>query len=254
MSRWYWCAARASSAEGAIQLNMADCMSVQRAFRDLVEHPANQVRPLDPGESAKLVQERASSRPEARKAAEPSRIGAGHRCCRPDQWRASDGCRPEGVVGDAGFVLRQPVLFLPCIGRAAGVLISRRQGWSSCVAIAAAYLLVVQTLVTGIVLGLQAGSIQAGVDGHVICNSVGAPSAPQGSGQPADPSEHQTCCILGCRMLGPTALPLSASSITLGAPAAAATLAPSQPSDRIGADLERSPRKTRAPPRTDDLA
>jgi hypothetical protein len=151
--------------------------------------------------------------------------------------------------GDAGFVSRQPVLFLSRIGGAAGVITSRRQCWSSWVAIAAAYLLVVQTLVTGIVLGLQAGAIQAGVDGHVICSSVGAPSAPDGSGQPADPSEHQTCCILGCRMLGPIALPLPAYSISVGMPVAAATLARSQPGDRIGADLERSPRKTRAPPR-----
>ena len=125
----------------------------------------------------------------------------------------------------------------------------RRQCWSACAAVAVAYLLVVQALVAGIALGTQAGVFQLDADIHVICNSAGAPSSPRGSEQPADRSDHQICCILGCAMFGPLAAPSSAAFTTSGVQAAAATVARSQSDDRIDTELERSPRKTRAPPR-----
>jgi hypothetical protein len=117
--------------------------------------------------------------------------------------------------------------------------------------VAAAYLLVVQTLVAGIALGTRAGFFKLDAEAHVICSSVGASSSPRGPEQPTDPdrSEHQICCILGCAMGGPIAGPPPATFAISGVQVAAAIVARSQSDDRIDITLERSPRKTRAPPR-----
>ena len=124
----------------------------------------------------------------------------------------------------------------------------RRRCWSACGAVAVAYLLVIQTLVAGIALGTQAGFFQRDADIHVICSSAGAPSSPRGPEQPADRSEHQICCIVGCAMFGPLAVPSPAAFTISGVQAAAATVARSQSDDRIDSELDRSSRKTRAPP------
>ena len=66
---------------------------------------------------------------------------------------------------------------------------------------AAVYLLVVQTLVSGIALGIHPGFLKLDDGAHIICSSAGAPSPARGPDLPADRSEHQICCILGLSLI-----------------------------------------------------
>ncbi|MFG1293036.1 hypothetical protein [Xanthobacter versatilis] len=79
--------------------------------------------------------------------------------------------------------------------------------WRAWTAVAAAYLLVLQVLVTGIAGGVHAASFGLDPAATAMCG----PSA-HGGTAPADdgalpPHDSLSCCVLGCSMLGPGAAP-----------------------------------------------
>jgi hypothetical protein len=125
----------------------------------------------------------------------------------------------------------------------------RRQGWDVWVALGAAYLVVVQMLVTGIALGAQAAPSRQADLFTVICSFHGTTAAPDGPGQSSDHAHLPACCVLGCSMFGPTVAP---------PPAIAGILVPRQivrePVFALAdqpplAQERRTPGNPRAPPR-----
>ncbi|MFG1372932.1 hypothetical protein V5F32_12225 [Xanthobacter oligotrophicus] len=79
--------------------------------------------------------------------------------------------------------------------------------WRAWTAVAAAYLLVLQVLVTGIAGGAHAASF--GLD--PIATAMCGPSAHGAMVPPDDgalpPHQSLSCCVLGCSMFGPDAAP-----------------------------------------------
>jgi hypothetical protein len=69
------------------------------------------------------------------------------------------------------------------------------------IALAAAYMLVLQVVMSGLAAGTAAGSVWSAIPS--ICSSGGA-NTPDGSGQQPDHSHLPPCCILGCNMSGPS--------------------------------------------------
>lgn len=123
----------------------------------------------------------------------------------------------------------------------------RRQGWSSWVALFAAYLLVIQALSGAFATGAGAAPAQLDIFGNVICTSHGATTLPDG---PADRNHLPDCCLVGCSMFSPVAVsPPDAVSIAAAPPrqtvAFVAWLDETPISDREG-----SPGNPRAPPLT----
>ncbi|CAA0097214.1 Uncharacterised protein [Starkeya nomas] len=112
-------------------------------------------------------------------------------------------------------------------------------------ALAVAYLVVLQTLLGGLASGAHAASgVALDAFGQVLC--VGAHNAPS---SPDEPAHHTPdCCTTGCQMSAGAGLPPPAS-ISLAAPSAAVLLRKVVPrSAAVALGVERSPRHTRAPP------
>lgn len=78
----------------------------------------------------------------------------------------------------------------------------RRQGWSPTVALLAAYLLVVQSLLSAFSIGASASPAQLDFFGNVICTSKGAVTFPGGN-DPADRHDMPYCCFFGCSIISP---------------------------------------------------
>lgn len=115
----------------------------------------------------------------------------------------------------------------------------------SWVALAAAYLLFVQALLTGASLGAQAAPVAVDFHGAVICHPSAlddaAPAAPDGHGGAA------TCCVLGCAAGGAVLPPPGAAA--LAAPARRnPDLVPPRADAPLALPGQRTPRHTRAPP------
>lgn len=112
-------------------------------------------------------------------------------------------------------------------------------------ALAVAYLVVLQALLGGLSSGAHAGSLVS-VDGfgQILCR--GAQTDPS---SPDDPAHHTPdCCTTGCQTSVGTALPPPAGSL-LAAPSAVDHAQPLLPRRVVlASDVERSPRHTRAPP------
>ncbi|MGA0563591.1 hypothetical protein ACO2RV_14190 [Ancylobacter sp. VNQ12] len=112
-------------------------------------------------------------------------------------------------------------------------------------ALAVAYLVVLQALLGGLASGAHAGSL-ASVDafGQVLCLGVQT-----GPASPDDPAHHTPdCCATGCQTSVGTALPPPAGTL-LAAPSAVDHAQPLLPRPVVLASgVERSPRHTRAPP------
>lgn len=112
-------------------------------------------------------------------------------------------------------------------------------------ALAVAYLVVLQALLGGVSSGAHAGSLaSAGALGQVLCLSMQTAPA-----SPADPAHHTPdCCTTGCQTSAGAALPPPAGT-ALALPQAtthAQLLLPSV--GFLAASDERTPRHTRAPP------
>lgn len=79
----------------------------------------------------------------------------------------------------------------------------RQREWTSWVALAAAYLMAVQTLLVGLNLGAMAEPVKGNMSGHVLC--LGSVPGQDDTSQPASETSHAAqCCALGCGMFGPT--------------------------------------------------
>lgn len=115
----------------------------------------------------------------------------------------------------------------------------RRRSW---VALAAAYLLFVQALLTGASLGAAAAPA---VDFHgaVIC-TAGHAADPAVPGDP--PGDAAACCVLGCAAAG-AALPPPAAALS-APPVGFETRAARVRDIGLVRAAERTPRSTRAPP------
>lgn len=80
------------------------------------------------------------------------------------------------------------------------MLNSRRRRWSMAVAFAAAYLLVLQSVVVAFALGVGPSPAQLDGFGNVICTHAGAAELPAGD----TPQKHlPNCCVFGCPMTSP---------------------------------------------------
>lgn len=116
-------------------------------------------------------------------------------------------------------------------------------------ALAVAYLVVLQTLLGGLASGAHAANgVALDAFGQVLC--VGAHNASSSAPSSPDEPAHHTpdCCTTGCQMSAGAGLPPPAS-ISLGAPSAAVLLRKVVPrSVAVALGVERSPRHTRAPP------
>ena len=112
-------------------------------------------------------------------------------------------------------------------------------------ALAVAYLLVLQALLGGLASGAHAGSLSA-VDGfgQVLC--LGAHDGPS---SPTDPAHHTPdCCTTGCQVGAGAALP-PPIGIAVARPAAVRHVQPLLPRPlALAGSGERSPRHIRAPP------
>jgi hypothetical protein len=121
-----------------------------------------------------------------------------------------------------------------------------RQGWRRAAAVAAAYLLVLQAVLTGLALGAHADSSGRGALAAIICSSAGPGAGDDHSGRPFEHSDWITCCVLGCGMSGLGLAPAGVG-VALIRPAEAIALR-WVPRAHAGRGFERSPRSTRAPP------
>ncbi|GLK68209.1 hypothetical protein [Hansschlegelia plantiphila] len=114
----------------------------------------------------------------------------------------------------------------------------------------AAYLLVVQAMLTGMTLGAQGAEgaeASGGLFAQVICHPSGATI--EGAPQPIKHTGLPTCCSIGCVMSGGgMAPPPTALFAAPGRTDEPAMLAAGAAEISV-AVLERSPRSTRAPPR-----
>lgn len=112
-------------------------------------------------------------------------------------------------------------------------------------ALAVAYLVVLQALLGGVSSGAHAGSLVS-VDGfgQILCRGAQADTT-----SPGDPAHHTPdCCTTGCQTSVGAALPPSADT-ALALPEAIAHARPLLPrAALVAASDERTPRHTRAPP------
>jgi hypothetical protein len=125
---------------------------------------------------------------------------------------------------------------------------NRRIGWHAWVALGAAYLLLVQALLTGLSIGVAAAQMSTQAPGFVICSSNGAHAVPHGSGQQPDSSHLPNCCVLGCIMLGPGVAPPPAATWLPVLWMQGRPILISFDNDRVDLRPERTPRNPRAPP------
>ncbi|MCJ8141998.1 hypothetical protein MKI84_03625 [Ancylobacter sp. A5.8] len=113
-------------------------------------------------------------------------------------------------------------------------------------ALAVAYLLVLQALLGGVATGAHAAAGLSPGAGPTICLGMDRGDTPSG---PADPAHHTPdCCTIGCQNAGLTALPPPAATTPL-APVAftdMATLVPPTAGSLPG--IERLSHPPRAPP------
>jgi hypothetical protein len=121
-----------------------------------------------------------------------------------------------------------------------------REEWRRAVAVATAYLLVLQAVLTGLVLGAHADPAHRGALAAIICSAAGADS--NHSGPPLDNPDRITCCVLGCGMSGPGLTPPPAGAVIAPLPPAEAVAVSWTPRTPVDRGAERTPRNTRAPP------
>jgi hypothetical protein len=74
-----------------------------------------------------------------------------------------------------------------------------RREWA---ALAAAFALLLHTMVAGLVDGAMASPQLLDIFGNVICTSHGAEKAPVSPGEPGNHSHLPECCLVGCSVVG----------------------------------------------------
>lgn len=130
--------------------------------------------------------------------------------------------------------------------------VMRKQGkrnWMSWVAVAAAYLMIVQALLVGVKSGAMAATGMSGIPGHVLCLTDASQSTE--TQQPASDSTHtQPCCTIGCHMFGPALSAPPQASAAILYPVEASLCAFDIADDRILCPVAQAPLNARAPPQT----
>ncbi|WP_341992119.1 DUF2946 family protein [Azorhizobium sp. AG788] len=123
-----------------------------------------------------------------------------------------------------------------------------RPAWREWTAYAAAYLLVLQVLLTGMALGAQAAPALWDEFGGAICANAGAEGGPTA---PVDGDHHlPACCGFGCVMSGAAPLSPPPAIISLLALTPVAVIAVAFDATTFAPhDQTYSPSKARAPPR-----
>jgi hypothetical protein len=115
------------------------------------------------------------------------------------------------------------------------------------IALAAAYMLVLEVILSGLMAGAAAGSVWSAVPS--ICSFGGATTVPDGSGQQSDHAHLPPCCVLGCDMFSPsTAPPVGVASLPAPRPSVRAAIRPFA-RDRIALRREQTLHSPRGPPR-----
>jgi hypothetical protein len=113
------------------------------------------------------------------------------------------------------------------------VTLLRRKGWSVWIALAAAWLIAVQPLLSAAALAAQPGAVMCGTQ------------APRDN--PSDHSHPPGCCMIGCPMCAPLAAPPIVAGLDARQPI---PMAPATAGADAGLILspERNQRQPRAPP------
>lgn len=127
---------------------------------------------------------------------------------------------------------------------------TRKQGkrnWISWVAVAAAYLMIIQALLAGVKSGAMAAPNMTGIPGHVLCLTDAIDT--DLTEQPASNTAHaEQCCTIGCSMFGPTvSAPPQTSDVVLY-PIQASAFDFDVTDDRIVCPVAQAPLNARAPP------
>lgn len=123
-----------------------------------------------------------------------------------------------------------------------------RQGWSSWVALFAAYALVLQALLGALAIGASA-SPQFDAFGNVICTSHGAETLP-GGGAPSKRNHLPDCCLVGCSMFSPIVMPAPDTASMLAPAVREADAIVQTRAEHPVSGREGSPGNPRAPPLT----
>ncbi len=122
----------------------------------------------------------------------------------------------------------------------------KRQGWSFVVALGAAYLLVLQLLLTGLALGTHAAPSLADSTNGVICLGTGTGGSTPDA--PTAPPHLPDCCQLGC-LMGTVLAPATAVAVAAAFPSEAVSSSFLPPTSVVRGDEGwRTPRNSRAPP------
>lgn len=125
----------------------------------------------------------------------------------------------------------------------------RANGRGSWIALVAAYVLLAQSLFAAFAIGASAAPLVDNPAGAVLCAPLGAVPAPDGTPLPGN-HHLPDCCLTGCMMFGPAALP-APDGPGLLAPAAAHATAIRPMGSHIAALPRRgTPIHPRAPPAT----
>ncbi|WP_112664282.1 hypothetical protein [Microvirga flavescens] len=122
----------------------------------------------------------------------------------------------------------------------------RKKGWASWVAVAAAYLIAVQTLLVGLTLGSAAAPLQTGDAHAVLC--LTNPVAQQDGDASSGKTHLPNCCILGCGMFGSALAPPPQFVTFLDLPIVASAAAIPVRDHQVVAISFRTPGNPRAPP------
>jgi hypothetical protein len=113
------------------------------------------------------------------------------------------------------------------------------------VAFAAAYLLVLQSVVGAFALGLGPGPAQLDGFGNVICTHAGAAELPAGDTQP---KHLPNCCVVGCTMASPALGVAPAPGGLQAKPSFQTVVYPFRRPALLVLERDRSPANPRAPP------
>ncbi len=124
----------------------------------------------------------------------------------------------------------------------------RRKGCNSWPALAAAYLLVIQTLILGFAQTTHASVVQRDFLGNVICSSELNKAGQDEPGQPSNHLHRQNCCVLGCKMFGPSVAPPPTIISFVQFRSAEANAEVNLSDKYFIICKQRTPRNTRAPP------
>jgi hypothetical protein len=124
----------------------------------------------------------------------------------------------------------------------------QRKGWRPGVALAAIYLLFIQTLFAGFTQTSHADLSQRDFLGNIICSSSADRLGQDGTNQPSNHEHLPNCCTFGCNMFGPSVAPPPDITVFIQFLPVESSGAVYFSTDIFIAPDRKTPRNTRAPP------